>query len=148
MLKMLVVDYLKVEVPGLGAFFVETRPASFSDDRSILYPPRRRVAFRRCGTVAVAGPLLEQVRLLPECRETQPEEVLGRCVKGLLGELAYSGRALLPGFGTLTQDGAGTVRFEMDSEADLFLDACLYEPLNTGAFRLSGGWISRWRNRR
>ena len=46
LLQELLMENDKVAIKGLGGFFIEIQPSYFSDDHSVIFPPRRKVYFR------------------------------------------------------------------------------------------------------
>lgn len=132
-IKKIIVDYEKVEVPGLGIFSAELLPANISDDRMIVNPPRRMVTFRRISS-PLGGEMLLNV-LADNVRGTsaQIEKELSACVKSILGELSYSGSVQIPTFGRLVMLPRGAIGFEQDATLDLTLEGSAWQPLDIAA---------------
>ncbi len=132
-IKKIIVDYEKVEVPGLGIFSAELLPANISDNRLTVNPPRRMVGFRRISS-PLAGEMLLQMLADTVCRTLrQAEKELQDCVKSILGELGYNGSVLIPEFGRLVMLPQGAIGFEQEAGLDIMLEGSAWQPLDIAA---------------
>ena len=124
MVRDLVLQQDKVVVPGLGVFFAEFVPASFSDRGYTLNPPYRKLSFEAEGPSAV--PRQEDSRYLVKAEAAE----LQQCIASLRSELQSSKCVELPLLGKLRLTTSGELYFIADPDLDIYPDAFGLHPVS------------------
>ena len=127
----LVGDRDEVEVPGLGVFYATMTPARFSEDRTVIYPPRRILGFRRAEASYEGGKefFSAVARFLGLSRDDAETEV-SWCISRLKSELSSSGICALPGLGEMKADSGNAYSFTPEADLDICLDGIVLEPVS------------------
>lgn len=133
-IKELILDHDIVEVPGLGIFYAELMPASFSDHHATINPPYRKMLFRKCDVSQEAGAMLQSY-ICDEMHVT-PEQAgveLEWCLSRIHSELDGNRICLLPGLGTMRSTSQSDYFFVSDDDLDIFPDGFGLEPVSIKA---------------
>ncbi len=113
----LAVENGRVMLPQMGAFVVETAPASFSDKGFTLHPPYRKLIFRESqgdGTLLYdALSRQERISLM------QAQAEVAAQVRHIIEELDEDGQAELPALGKFKKTLSGTILFVADEDLDV-----------------------------
>ena len=113
----LAVENGRVMLPQMGAFVVETAPASFSDKGFTLHPPYRKLIFRESqgdGTLLYdALSRQERISLM------QAQAEVAAQVRQIIDELEEEGQAELPALGKFKKTVSGTILFVADEDLDV-----------------------------
>ena len=113
----LAVENGRVMLPQMGAFVVETAPASFSDKGFTLHPPYRKLIFRESqgdGTLLYdALSRQERISLM------QAQAEVAAQVRHIIDELDEDGQAELPALGKFKKTLSGTILFVADEDLDV-----------------------------
>ena len=129
-IKDLIVDHDKVDVPGFGIFCAENMPASFSDLRTIINPPYRRMYFAKADVDRAEGGLLFN-HISKELGVTaeQAEVELSWCLGRLRSELDGNRVCLLPGLGKMKATSQYDYFFVPDDDLDICPEAFGLKPV-------------------
>lgn len=111
LVKQAILQQDELSVPGLGRFFAEFVPASFSDKGHSINPPYRSLSF----TTFSEG---EQMTSNPF--EGVSDEDVAEVVAEICRSLRSEGSLALPGLGKLCVSTAGSVFFVADFDLDIF----------------------------
>ena len=129
-IKEMIGDRDKVEVPGLGVFYARMMPARFSDNRTTIYPPYRRMSFRKEEVDAAAGgEFVEFVADKAGLSREDAETEISWCVGRIKSELSGSRSCLLPGLGEMRANSRNDYFFVPDDDLDIFPDGLGLEPV-------------------
>ena len=129
-IKDLIVDHDKVDVPGFGIFYAENMPASFSDLRTIINPPYRRMYFAKADVGRAEGSLLFN-HISKELGVTaeQAEVELSWCLGRLRSELDGNRACILPGLGRMKATSQHDYFFVPDDDLDICPEAFGLKPV-------------------
>ena len=128
--KDLIVDLDKVAIPGLGVFFAEDVPASFSDKGNTINPPSRRMYFKREDVPFSEDALIFKViseSLNVSAAQAQTE--LDWCLSRIHSELSGNRCCVLPGLGELKSSSSGEYFFIPDEDLDICIESFGLEPV-------------------
>ena len=129
-IKGLIVDYDKVEVPGLGVFYAKMMPARYSDNKTTIYPPYRTVFFRMEKVTPDGSRLLyENVADTMGVPMDQAETEVDWCVSRLKSQLEGNRCCVLPDFGQMVSNSANELFFVPVDELDIYPDGMGLEPV-------------------
>lgn len=129
-IKEMIGDRDKVEVPGLGVFYARMMPARFSDNRTTIYPPYRRMSFRKEEVDAGAGgEFVEFVADKAGLSREDAETEISWCVGRIKSELSGSRSCILPGLGEMRANSRNDYFFVPDDDLDIFPDGLGLEPV-------------------
>ncbi|MCQ2137069.1 MAG: hypothetical protein MJY60_00015 [Bacteroidales bacterium] len=129
-IKGLIVDYDKVEVPGLGIFYAKLMPARYSDNRTTIYPPYRTVFFRMEDVTPDGGRMLyENVSDVMGVPMDQAETEVDWCVSRLKSQLEGNRCCNLPGLGQMVSNSVNELFFVPVEDLDIFPDGMGLEPV-------------------
>lgn len=129
-IKELILDHDTVEVPGLGVFYAQRIPASFSDHRTTLNPPSRKMYFRKSDVPSASGAmLLERIGEEMSVSGPQAEVELNWCLSRIRSELESNRICILPGLGTMRSTSQSDYFFVSDDDLDIFPDGFGLEPV-------------------
>ena len=129
-IKEMIGDRDRVGVASLGVFYARMMPARFSDNRTTIYPPYRRMSFRKEEVGAEAGNeftefVADKAGLSHEDAETE----ISWCVGRIKSELSGSRYCLLPGLGEMRANSRNDYFFVPDDDLDIFPDGLGLEPV-------------------
>lgn len=128
MIGQLVVDYDKVSLPGVGTFYVELMPASFSDKGFSMSPPYKTLSFNQ---VQTDDSLL--VDLYAQANNLQ-DEVARPYIVQFLQELKQvlieKKTIILPGLGKLRATRENNFFFVCDEKLDIFPEGFALKPIS------------------
>ena len=128
MIGQLVVDYDKVSLPGVGTFYVELMPASFSDKGFSINPPYKTLSFNQ---VQTDDSLL--VDLYAQANNLQ-DEVARPYIVQFLQELKQvlieKKTIILPGLGKLRATRENNFFFVCDEKLDIFPEGFALKPIS------------------
>ena len=121
----------RIAVPGLGVFFAETVPAAFSDTRSTINPPSRKMYFEKTDISAAEGELLYGgiCELMGVGADQAPVE-LSWCLGRLRSELDGNRICVLPGLGVMKSTSDSDYFFVPDDDLDISPEFCGLEPVS------------------
>ncbi|MFA7034243.1 MAG: hypothetical protein WC166_06280, partial [Bacteroidales bacterium] len=129
-IKHLIVESDRVDIPGLGTFVAEMMPASFSDKRTTINPPYRRLIFRK-GKVS-----LKEGMDLFNCISTengwtteQSQKEVSDCVSTICSQLSIDKVCKLPELGTIKATSQDDYVFISDEDPDIFPEGLGLEPI-------------------
>ncbi len=129
-IKHLIVESDRVDLPGLGTFVAEMMPASFSDKRTTINPPYRRLIFRK-GKVS-----LKEGMDLFNCISTengwtteQSQKEVSDCVSTICSQLSIDKVCKLPELGTIKATSQDDYVFISDEDPDIFPEGLGLEPI-------------------
>lgn len=129
-LKGLIVDHDKVEVPGLGIFYARMMPARYSDNRTTIYPPYRKMFFRMEEVSEEGGrelyECISDIMIIPL---EQAETELKWCISRLRSELEGNKLCILPGLGQMVANSANDYFFVPDEDLDIYPDGLGLQPV-------------------
>ena len=130
----LILDHDQVEVPGFGVFYAELMPASFSDHRTTINPPYRKMYFRKCDVSAEEGALLYDF-ICDEMKVSadQADVELKWCLSRIHSELDGNKICQLPGLGAMRSTSQSDYFFVSDDNLDIFPDGFGLEPVSIRA---------------
>ena len=129
-IKDLIVDHDKVDVPGFGIFYAENMPASFSDLRTIINPPYRRMYFAKADVDRTEGVLLfNHISKELGVSAEQAEVELSWCLGRLRSELDGNRVCLLPGLGRMKSTSQYDYFFVPDDGLDICPEAFGLKPV-------------------
>ena len=133
-IKGLILDHDTVEVPGLGIFYAELMPASFSDQHTTINPPYRKMMFRKCDVSQEAGRMLydyicDEMHVTPE----QADVELSWCLSRIHSELEGNRTCQLPGLGAMRSTSQSDYFFVPEDNLDIFPDGFGLEPVSIKA---------------
>ena len=129
-IKDLIVDYDKVEVPGLGIFYAKMMPARYSDNRTTIYPPYRTMVFRREDTTSEGALMLyESISDTMIIPLDQAETELKWCISRLRSELEGNKICILPGLGRMVANTSNDYFFVPAEDLDIYPDGLGFEPV-------------------
>ena len=105
-LQELILDYDRISLPGLGSFIVESVPAYFSEDGNTIFPPNKRVSFKRSESwddMLLVRRYQKEMEISEEEAKVQVEDF----IKGFKADLKQKKSIEIPSFGKLrsTQEG-------------------------------------------
>ena len=133
-IKELILDHDEVGVPGFGVFYAELMPASFSDRRTTINPPYRKMLFRKCEVAPEEGAMLYGY-ICDEMKVTadQADVELKWCLSRIHSELDGNKICLLPGLGAMRSTSQSDYFFVSDDNLDIFPDGFGLEPVSIRA---------------
>jgi len=129
--KDLIVDLDQVGIPGLGVFFAENVPASFSDKGNTINPPSRKMYFRRevvpfTEDIAILATIRDLLDVTPEQAKTE----LDWCLSRIHSELSGNRSCLLPGLGEMKSTSGGEYFFIPEENLDICAESFGLEPVS------------------
>jgi nucleoid DNA-binding protein len=128
-LQELILDNDRISLPGLGTFTVDSIPAYFSEDGNTIYPPNKRVSFKKEDT---QDDMLLIRRYRKEVGTTL--EIARKDVKAILSEIDANlsqGLAVeFPGFGKIRSTQEGNCFFVAEKNIGLFAEDLGFEPIS------------------
>ena len=126
----LIVEHDRVDVPYLGTFTAEMRPATYSDRQTTIHPPYRKMSFHK-GAVALSEGrlLLDKVRREAGVSLEQAGVELGWCLSRLSSELEGSKICRLPGLGVMRANARNEFFFVPDDNLDIWPDGLGFEAI-------------------
>lgn len=131
MVATLIQDRDEVGLPGLGAFYAEVMPASFSDKGFTINPPYRRLSFRSGQSDDTS--LVECYCAANGVAQDEAEGIISSFLKGLAEELREQKSVELPGLGKLKATKDNIFFFVGDPDLNIFPDGFGLEPISLRA---------------
>lgn len=129
-LRELIEDNDRVDVPHLGTFIAEYVPASFSDRRTTINPPFRKMGFRKGEISREDGAMfLEKIASSIGTDPDQASVELGWCLSRISSELESHKVCLLPGLGRMKANARKQLFFIPDDNLDIYPDGTGLEPV-------------------
>ena len=130
-IKELIVENDRVDVPYLGTFTAEMRPASYSDRQTTINPPYRKMSFHKHEVSLSEGRLLlDKVRREAGVNLDQAGVELGWCLSRLCSELEGSKSCKLPGLGVMRANSRNEFFFVPNDDLDIWPDGLGFEPIS------------------
>lgn len=128
MIRELIVDHDQVGLPGVGTFFAEVVPASFSDKGYTINPPYRRLTFHpnRAEEDLLIEFYAASNNIAPEAAKAYICQFLLE-LKTVLKERKI---IVLPGLGRLRATKENNFFFVADEDLDIFPDGFALEPVS------------------
>jgi hypothetical protein len=126
-------QHKKVSVPGVGNFCVETKPALFANDYTVLQAPQNTIVYK--SETALADRVFYNF-LAKELHidEVQAIKNFHEFTYQLKHDMSHAEGAVLPGIGTLSKQVDGSFLFEQEPVlADYFAELQLENSINTHA---------------
>ena len=129
-IKNLIVGNDKVGVPGFGMFRAELMPAGFSDLRTIINPPYRRMYFEKVDVDRAEGDILfDYISSKLGVSAEQAEVELSWCLGRIRSELDGNKVCLLPGLGRMKATSQHDYFFVPDDGLDIYPEAFGLKPV-------------------
>lgn len=129
-LKALIEDNDRVDVPHLGTFTAEYVPASYSDRRTTINPPFRKMSFHKGDVSREEGAMfLEKIASATGTSSDQALVELGWCLSRVCSELDSTKVCVLPGLGKMKANSKNQFFFIPDDSLDIYLDGTGLEPV-------------------
>lgn len=128
-LQELILDYDRISLPGLGSFVVESVPAYFSEDGNTIFPPNKRVSFKR--EESWDDMLLVNL-YMKECNLSKEDAKNGLVdfFKKFEEELKQSKNVEIPNFGKMRSTKEGNYFFVADRRMGIFAEDMGLEPIS------------------
>lgn len=124
----LVLDHDAVGLPGLGTFYAEVVPASFSDRGYTINPPYRRLSFH---SGHPDDDLLARYYAQSNGRDlAESKAIIAEYVSQLKAVLLERRIVVFPGLGRLRATRDNTIFFVADEELDIYPDGIALEPVS------------------
>ncbi len=133
-IKELILENDRVGVPDLGHFVAELMPASFSDRRTMINPPYRRMSFVKDGVSAAERELF--LNKLEEFSNFPSDEIDGKYnifVRKFISNLEEEKSADLPSLGRMYATSRNEYFFVADEDLDIYPDGIGLEPVSVKA---------------
>lgn len=127
----LILDRDEVGLPGLGAFYAEVVPASFSDKGFTINPPYRRLTFR--AGQSDDNSLVECYSTANNVDAAEAEARITAFISELAAELKEHKSVDLPGLGKLRATKDNILFFVGDPDLNIFPDGFGLEPISLRA---------------
>ena len=128
MVAALVLDHDAVGLPGLGTFYAEVVPASFSDRGYTINPPYRRLSFH---SGHPEDDLLARYYAQSNGRDlAEAKAILAEYVSQLKAVLLERRIVVFPGLGRLRATRDDTIFFVADEDLDIYPDGIALEPVS------------------
>ncbi|MDD2596034.1 MAG: hypothetical protein PHD11_09530 [Bacteroidales bacterium] len=135
-IKSLIVDNDNVGIPGLGMFVAEMMPASYSDDRTTINPPYRKLTFHRCQlSDKECSKLIEEVSQKSGKSIDDAVSDIRKCAERIADELDSGQIVSIPGLGTLQTTNQNDMLFTVEDGANLYPDGLGLEPIHLKEIR-------------
>ena len=128
MVAALVLDHDAVGLPGLGTFYAEVVPASFSDRGYTINPPYRRLSFH---SGHPEDDLLARYYAQSNGRDlAEAKAILAEYVSQVKAVLLERRIVVFPGLGRLRATRDDTIFFVADEDLDIYPDGIALEPVS------------------
>lgn len=121
MISELIVDHDKVGLPGVGTFFTEVVPSTFSDKGYTINPPYRRLSF--LPNALENDLLVEFYARVNDIPEDVSREYLEQFLSEMAGVLKERKTIVLPGLGRLRATKENNFFFVPDEALDIYPEA-------------------------
>ncbi len=128
-LQELILDYDRISLPGLGSFIVESVPAYFSEDGNTIFPPNKRVSFKRSESwddMLLVRRYQKEMEISEEEAKVQVEDF----IKGFKADLNQKKSIEIPSFGKLRSTQEGNYFFVADRKIGIFAEDMGLEPIS------------------
>lgn len=124
----LVLDHDAVGLPGLGTFYAEVVPASFSDRGYTINPPYRRLSFH---SGRPEDDLLARYYAQSNGRDlAEAKAILAEYVSQIKAVLLERHIVVFPGLGRLRTTRDNTIFFVADEDLDIYPEGIALEPVS------------------
>lgn len=133
-IKELILENDRVGVPDLGHFVAELMPASFSDRRTMINPPYRRMSFIKDKVSTAERELF--LNKLEEISDVPEDEIDGKYnifVRKFISNLEEEKSADLPSLGRMHATSRNEYFFVADEGLDIYPDGIGLEPVSIKA---------------
>ena len=128
LLKELIIDNDRIPLPGMGYFQTEPMPAYFSEDSKTIYPPSKRISFKRDDRASgdlVARYYAAGTGIDEKTATTELETFLQQLKITLQEKKSIE----FPGLGKLRNTQEGSAYFVAEQEGGIFAQAFGFEPV-------------------
>ena len=134
-IKELILENDRVGVPRLGHFVAEMMPASFSDRRTMINPPYRRMSFCKKDEVSVTErdlflSKMEELSGLPLAEIADEYDIF---IKGFISNLEIEKSVDVPSLGRMHATSKNEYFFVADEDLDIYPDGIGLEPVSVKA---------------
>lgn len=119
-LQELILDYNRISLPGLGCFVIEDVPAYFSEDGNTIFPPNKRVSFKR--GESNDDLLAELYQREKGGSESDAKKEISEFVKRFEKDLKDKKNIEIPKFGRMRSTKEGNYFFVADRRIGLFAE--------------------------
>ena len=128
MIKELILDHDRVDLPGLGTFVAETVPAAFTDKGYTITPPYRKLSFRP--GQGGDGLLVALYASVNNVSEKVALAALTDIVAGMKEILEKKKNVVFPGLGRLRATKENNFFFVSDEDLDIYPEGFGLEPVS------------------
>ena len=128
MIKELILDHDRVDLPGLGTFVAETVPAAFTDKGYTITPPYRKLSFRP--GQGGDGLLVALYASVNNVSEKVALAALTDFVAGMKEILEKKKNVVFPGLGRLRATKENNFFFVSDEDLDIYPEGFGLEPVS------------------
>lgn len=98
----LIVGHSKVDVPGVGVFFIEEVPAAYIESRSEIRPPHKTLSFAKSNVAPSDGfTLIGEVASRLGVDKDEASAMVLKCTAAVMEKMKVERSCTLPGLGTL-----------------------------------------------
>ena len=133
-IKELILENDRVGVPRIGHFLAELMPATFSDCRTMINPPYRRMSFRKDGvTVAERDIFLNKMEEVSGLPSAQVAEEYDMFIRAFISDLESEKSVDLPSLGRMHATSCNEYFFVADEDLDIYPDGIGFEPVSVKA---------------
>lgn len=128
-LQELILDYDRISLPGFGSFVIESVPAYFSEDGNTIFPPNKRVSFKR-EEIWDDMLLVRRYRKMMNITLDVAKKEVTAFFKKMEEELKESKNVEIPGFGRMRSTKEGNYFFVADRKIGIFAEDMGLEPIS------------------
>lgn len=109
----------KVSVPGIGVFYIDRKPAYLDFSNKVFIAPSGQIAFTE-GSATTVEKFYSFLSKEQQIEASEAVQHFNDFAQSLTYNLHTNGRVELPGFGWLSKDGTGVLKFQPAKELSSF----------------------------
>jgi hypothetical protein len=128
-LQELILDYDRISLPSLGSFVVESVPAYFSEDGNTIFPPNKRISFKRSESwndMLIVKCYQKEMNV----SEDEAKVAVEAFMADFAAELKQKKNIEIPSFGKLRSTKEGNYFFVADRKIGIFAEDMGLEPIS------------------
>lgn len=128
-LQELILDYDRISLPSLGSFVVESVPAYFSEDGNTIFPPNKRISFKRSESwndMLIVKCYQKEMNVSEDEAKVAVEAFMAE----FAAELKQKKNIEIPSFGKLRSTKEGNYFFVADRKIGIFAEDMGLEPIS------------------